>query len=64
MDLETLALRRAPCFLLVGQQGDWRLERRDVLGAGWGLINWNGSRAPGLGCVCLGLPGVGRGRGR
>lgn len=51
--------KEGPSLSLVGQQGDWRLERRDLLGAGWGLINWNGSRAHGLGSVCLGLAGVG-----
>lgn len=28
-----------PWRSLAGQEGDWRLERRDLLGAGWRLIN-------------------------
>lgn len=51
-----------PSLLLAGQQGDWRLERRDLQGAGWGLINWDGSRVHGS--VCLGLAGLGQRRGR
>lgn len=45
-----------PSLSLAGQRGDWRLERRDLQGAGWGLINWDGSRVHGS--VCLGLAGV------
>lgn len=44
---------------LVWRQGNWMLERRDLPGTGWGLINWNGSRALGLGSVSLGLAVVG-----
>lgn len=45
-----------PSPSLAGQRGDWRLERRDLQGAGCGLINWDGSRVHGS--VCLGLAGV------
>lgn len=48
---------------LAGHQGDWKLERRDLQGAGWGLINWTEAEPLAWAASVWDSPRLGQGRG-